>query len=214
MRIALKLSLTVEARAEIHAGTHAKTNGEGGEEKTPSKTHLLRGGDKIRAGLNSVSEVEEKVDYVIRTISPLTSTGRGHGHERCSGNTHFDQGGHQICSRETHESQHGCCAQGSILRTARRKAAEEEGPGPQAHRRRAHVAMKTSTKKITKTRRFNLVSMADKIFKAYDDSGSRFELANQLGGAMVRFEKDGSSRTAFTKLVLEHLQMMWRRTQL
>ena len=76
MRIALKLSWTVEARAEIHAGTHAKTNGEGGEEKPPSKTHLLRGGDKIRAGLNSVSEVEEKVDYVIRTISPLTSTGR------------------------------------------------------------------------------------------------------------------------------------------
>jgi hypothetical protein len=59
--------------------------------------------------------------------------------------------------------------------------------------------MKTSTKKIAKTRRFNLVSMADKIFKAYDDSGSRFELANQLGGAMVGFEEDGSSRSALRK---------------
>ena len=75
MRIAIKLSLRVEVQAELHKGTHTKTNGEGGEEKTSPKTHLLRGGDKIRAGLDSVSEVQEKVDYVIRAISPLTSTG-------------------------------------------------------------------------------------------------------------------------------------------
>ena len=48
--------------------------------------------------------------------------------------------------------------------------------------------------------------MLDQIFKAYDASGSMLELANQPGDTMVGFEKDGGSRSAFSKLVTSSRQ--------